>query len=77
MQHRCGVAWESSLSGCHFIKHQAEGKQVGTLIQSLKMKLDSGGRLIESPANRFEIRGTVVINNDARAGALRTLGGRV
>jgi hypothetical protein len=42
----------------------------GTLIQSLKMKLDSGGRLVESPANRFEIRGTVVIDNETYKGLL-------
>src|SRR5215470_18555978 len=39
MQRWCGVARESSLPGCHLIKHQAEGKQVGPLIQSLSSHL--------------------------------------
>ena len=33
----------------------------GTLTQSLTMKLDGKGRLVESPDNMFEIRGSVVI----------------
>ena len=35
----------------------------GTLTQSLKMKLDRNGRLVNSPANTFEIRGTVIIGD--------------
>ena len=35
----------------------------GTLTQSLKMTLDGAGHLVDSPANRFEIRGIVVIGN--------------
>lgn len=42
----------------------------GTLTQSLKMKLDRKGRLIESPLNRFEIRGTVVIGDRTYEGLL-------
>lgn len=42
----------------------------GTLTQSLKMKLDRQGRLVASPANRFEIRGTVVIGDQTYQGLL-------
>ncbi len=42
----------------------------GTLTQSLKMKLDREGRLIQSPLNRFEIRGTVVIGDRTYQGLL-------
>jgi hypothetical protein len=42
----------------------------GTLTQSLKMKLDAAGHLIDSPANRFEIRGAVVIGNQLYDGLL-------
>ena len=42
----------------------------GTLTQSLQMKLDRNGRLINSPANTFEIRGTVVIGDQTYEGVL-------
>jgi hypothetical protein len=42
----------------------------GTLTQSLQMKLDRHGRLIDSPANTFEIRGTVVIGGQTYQGVL-------
>jgi hypothetical protein len=42
----------------------------GTLTQSLQMKLDRQGRLVKSPANRFEIRGTVVIGDQTYQGLL-------
>jgi hypothetical protein len=42
----------------------------GTLTQSLKMKLDSAGHLVDSPANRFEIRGIVVIGEKTYQGLL-------
>jgi hypothetical protein len=42
----------------------------GTLTQSLKMKLDGAGHLVDSPANRFEIRGIVVIGNRTYEGLL-------
>ncbi len=42
----------------------------GTLMQWVQLKLDRSGRLIESPLNRFEIRGTVVINNQTYEGLL-------
>jgi hypothetical protein len=42
----------------------------GTLTQSLKMKLDRDGRLVKSPLNRFEIRGTVVIGDRTYQGLL-------
>ena len=42
----------------------------GTLTQSLKMKLDGAGHLVDSPANRFEIRGTVVIGGQPYEGLL-------
>jgi hypothetical protein len=42
----------------------------GTLIQSLKMKLDAAGNLIDSPANRFEIRGIVKIGEQLYEGLL-------
>jgi hypothetical protein len=42
----------------------------GTLYQTLKLKLDSSGRLIDSPLNRFEIRGTVIINHRVYEGLL-------
>lgn len=42
----------------------------GTLYQTLNLKLDRSGRLIESPMNRFEIRGTVIINDRVYEGLL-------
>jgi hypothetical protein len=42
----------------------------GTLSQSLQMKLDSHGRLVKSPTNTFEIRGTVVIGDRTYQGLL-------
>jgi hypothetical protein len=42
----------------------------GTLSQSLRMKLDRNGRLVESPHNKFEIRGTVVIGERTFQGLL-------
>ncbi len=42
----------------------------GTLSQSLQMKLDSQGRLVKSPTNTFEIRGTVVIGDRTYQGLL-------
>ncbi len=42
----------------------------GTLSQSLSMKLDRHGRLINSPSNKFQIRGTVVIGEQTYQGLL-------
>jgi len=42
----------------------------GTLTQSLQMKLDRNGRLVQSPLNKFEIRGTVVIGDRTYEGLL-------
>jgi hypothetical protein len=42
----------------------------GTLMQTLRMTLDRRGHLIESPGNRFEIRGTVVIGDQTYQGIL-------
>ncbi len=42
----------------------------GTLFQSLKLKLDRKGRLVKSPLNRFEIRGSVTINERVYEGVL-------
>jgi hypothetical protein len=42
----------------------------GTLYQALQLKLDRSGRLIESPLNKFEIRGTVIINDQIYEGVL-------
>jgi hypothetical protein len=42
----------------------------GTLYQTLKLKLDRSGRLIDSPLNQFEIRGTVIINDRVYEGLL-------
>ena len=42
----------------------------GTLHQTLELKLDRCGRLVESPLNRFEIRGTVTINDQVYEGVL-------
>jgi hypothetical protein len=42
----------------------------GTLTQSLLMKLDRRGKLIESSTNKFEIRGTVVIGDQTYQGLL-------
>jgi hypothetical protein len=42
----------------------------GTLMQTLRMTLDRKGHLIESPGNRFEIRGTVVIGDQTYQGIL-------
>jgi hypothetical protein len=44
--------------------------QDGTLTQSLKMKLDRNGKLVNSPANTFEIRGTVIIGDRTYQGVL-------
>ena len=44
--------------------------QDGTLSQSLRMKLDRHGRLVKSPTNTFEIRGTVVIGDRTYQGLL-------
>ncbi len=42
----------------------------GTLYQTLELKLDRSGRLIDSPLNRFEIHGTVIINERVYEGVL-------
>jgi hypothetical protein len=42
----------------------------GTLSQALQLKLDRSGNLIDSPLNRFEIRGTVIINDRIYEGIL-------
>jgi hypothetical protein len=42
----------------------------GTLRQTLALKLDRSGRLIDSPLNSFEIRGTVIINDRLYEGLL-------
>jgi hypothetical protein len=42
----------------------------GTLTQTLELKLDRNGRLVDSPFNRFEIFGTVVINDKVYEGLL-------
>ena len=42
----------------------------GTLHQTLELKLDRCGRLVDSPLNRFEIRGTVIINDRVYQGVL-------
>lgn len=42
----------------------------GTLSQFLKMKLDRHGRLIKSPDNTFQVRGTVVIGDKTYQGLL-------
>jgi hypothetical protein len=42
----------------------------GTLTQSLKMKLDRNGKLVNSPANTFEIHGTVIIGEQTYEGLL-------
>ena len=42
----------------------------GTLSQLLKMKLDRHGRLVKSPDNTFQIRGTVVIGDKTYQGLL-------
>jgi hypothetical protein len=44
--------------------------QDGTLTQSLKMKLDRNGKLVNSPANTFEIRGAVIIGDRTYQGVL-------
>jgi hypothetical protein len=44
--------------------------QDGTLSQSLRMKLDRHGRLIDSPHNTFQVRGTVVIGERTFQGLL-------
>jgi hypothetical protein len=44
--------------------------QDGTLSQSLLMKLDRHGRLIDSPNNKFEIRGKVIIGDQTYEGLL-------
>jgi len=45
-------------------------EQDGTLSQSLRMKLDRNGRLVDSPNNTFQIRGTVVIGEQTYRGLL-------
>jgi hypothetical protein len=42
----------------------------GTLSQSLRMRLDRHGRLVDSPDNSFQIRGTVVIGDRTYRGLL-------
>jgi hypothetical protein len=42
----------------------------GTLYQSLKLKLDRDGRLVDSPLNKFEIYGVVIINERVYKGLL-------
>ena len=42
----------------------------GTLTQTLELKLDRSGRLVDSPDNKFEIRGTVIINDRVYEGLL-------
>jgi hypothetical protein len=42
----------------------------GTLSQSLRVKLDRNGRLVDSPNNRFQIWGTVVIGQQTYQGWL-------
>jgi hypothetical protein len=44
--------------------------QDGTLSQSLRTKLDRHGRLVDSPNNTFQIRGTVVIGDRTYQGLL-------
>jgi hypothetical protein len=44
--------------------------QDGTLLQSLRMTLDRHGRVVDSPGNRFEVRGTVVIGDQTYQGVL-------
>ena len=44
--------------------------QDGTLSQSLQMKLDRNGRLVNSPENRFQIRGSVLIGDRVYHGLL-------
>jgi hypothetical protein len=44
--------------------------QDGTLSQSLQIKLDRFGRLVPSPDNKFQIRGTVVIGERIYQGLL-------
>jgi hypothetical protein len=45
-------------------------EQDGTLSQTLQMKLDRHGRLINSPSNKFQIRGSVVIGEQTYQGLL-------
>ncbi len=42
----------------------------GTMSQHLKMKLDRNGRLVKSPENVFQIRGTVMIGKETFHGIL-------
>jgi hypothetical protein len=42
----------------------------GTLLQSLQMKLDHKGKLVDDPQNRFEVRGTVIIGDRTYQGLL-------
>jgi hypothetical protein len=44
--------------------------QDGTLSQSLQLKLDRFGRLVDSPMNRFQIRGSVLIGDRVYHGLL-------
>jgi hypothetical protein len=42
----------------------------GTLLQSVQIKLNKQGKLVESPENRFELHGTVVIGDQTFDGLL-------
>jgi hypothetical protein len=44
--------------------------QDGTLTQTLQLKLDQNGKLVENPDNRFQLYGTVVIGNHVYRGLL-------
>jgi hypothetical protein len=44
--------------------------QDGTLSQSLQLKVDKNGHLVDTPDNRFELHGTVVIGNQVYRGLL-------
>src|SRR5262249_8864634 len=49
---------------------QMQPDRDGTLTQSLRMTLDRTGRLVDSPTNRFQIRGTVIIGDQTYQGIL-------
>jgi hypothetical protein len=44
--------------------------QEGTLSQTLRMKLDRNGKLVDTDENRFELHGTVVIGHQVFSGLL-------
>jgi hypothetical protein len=44
--------------------------QFGTLLQTLQLKLDQNGRLVETADNRFQLYGSVVIGNQEYRGLL-------